>query len=201
MNIDRIKIYSNVKKYISNMKFKLTKLGSKKMVSQPATKLDPASIQKYVNQLVTPPVFKPMIKKKHLKHNKKGCYKEQHFYYVEVSEFKQQVLPEGMPKTKVWGYGGLIRDPKSGRIRYFRSTPGATFEAIRGIPVTVKWINRLRKKHLFAVDPTLHWANPNEMPMDPPRPWPPFPPGANRPRLSPPPRHPARRNGTGWPGT
>lgn len=48
----------------------------------------------------------------------------------------------------------------------------------------VKWINRLNGSHLLAVDPTLHWANPNNMPMDPPKPWPPFPsgfPAAQRP--------------------
>lgn len=30
---------------------------------------------------------------------------------------------------------------------------------------------------MFAVDPTLHWANPNMLPMNPPLPWPLFPPG------------------------
>ena len=177
MNIDRSTLFSSVKKFIGNFKNKIPKLKSEKLGCQPAAKLDPASIQKYANQLVTPPVYHPFVIKKHWRFLKKGCGKEKHLYYVDISEFKQQILPEGMPKTKVWGYGGLIKDPKSGRMKYSRSSPGATFEAIRGIPVTVKWINRLRKKHPFAVDPTLHWANPNEMPMDPPMPWPSFPPG------------------------
>lgn len=30
---------------------------------------------------------------------------------------------------------------------------------------------------MLPVDPTLHWANPNNMPMIPPKPWPDFPPG------------------------
>lgn len=29
----------------------------------------------------------------------------------------------------------------------------------------------------MPVDPTLHWANPNNMPMHPQEPWPVFPPG------------------------
>ncbi|NLL73369.1 MAG: multicopper oxidase domain-containing protein, partial [Clostridiales bacterium] len=57
------------------------------------------------------------------------------------------------------------------------SSPGSTFEAKRNIPVIVKWRNRLYNPHLFAVDPTLHWANPNDMPMHPEKPWPSFPPG------------------------
>ncbi len=142
--------------------------------SQP-TKLDPLNIPKYTDQLPKPPVYKPNITGKWFFGKKK---KIQHSYTIDVSEFSQQILPSGMPQTKVWGYGGLIRDEKTGRSRYSRSAPGATFEAIRGIPVKVKWVNKLKGKHLFAVDPTLHWANPNQMPMQhPPKPWPPFPPG------------------------
>jgi len=100
-----------------------------------------------------------------------------HEYTVDVSEFEQQILPHGFPKTTVWGYGGLVKDPDTGETVYFRYTPAPTFEAIRGIPIHVQWINNLTGPHLFAVDPTLHWANPNMMPMNPPLPWPPFPPG------------------------
>lgn len=35
----------------------------------------------------------------------------------------------------------------------------------------------MKCSHPFAVDPTLHWANPNNISMDPPMPWPNFPPG------------------------
>ena len=58
-----------------------------------------------------------------------------------------------------------------------RSSPGPTFEAIRNIPVMVKWINKLKCSNRFAVDPMLHWANPNDIKMDPPMPWPTFPNG------------------------
>ncbi len=176
MNLSRYKLYFYMKMKMGNIHTKPAKKTDKKSV-QPPSKLDPASIPKYKNQLVTPPVYKPFIIKKPSKKKKNGTCKEQHLYYIDISEFEQQLLPEGFPKTRVWGYGGLIRDPMSGKVKYFRSTPGATFEATRGIPVMVKWINRLKGKHLFGVDPTLHWANPNQLSMDPPKPWPPFPPG------------------------
>ena len=134
--------------------------------------LDPNSIPKYRNELVRPPVYEPTL----IKDPCTGEVKA-HGYIVDLSEFKEQILPPGFPKTKVWGYGGLIRDTKTGEKIYFRNSPGATFEARRGIPVKVKWINRLKGRHMFAVDPTLHWANPNNMPMMPDKPWPPFPPG------------------------
>ncbi len=151
-------------------------------VSVRVTALDPMMIPKYKNQLIKPPVYKP-IKIEHKIVTKgvdnKLCKKREkgHLYFVDISEFKQQVLPEGFPKTTVWGYGGIVKDEKTGRIMYSRSAPGATFEATRGVPVMVKWINRLTGSHLFAVDPTLHWANPNHVPMEPDKPWPPFPPG------------------------
>lgn len=138
--------------------------------------LDPAEIPKYVNQLEKPPVYKPFTIYTKGKENKKK-FEERHLHFVDICEFEQQVLPEGFPKTKVWGYGGVVRDGKTGKVSYSRSSPGPTFEAVRGIPIMVKWVNQLTGRHLFAVDPTLHWANPNDMPMEPPRPWPPFPPG------------------------
>lgn len=142
------------------------------------TKLDPMKIPKYVNQLEKPPEYKPFILKEYEKGKHKLCRKKNHLYFVDVTQFEQQLLPEGFPKTKVWGYGGLISDNKKcGKRRYSRSAPGATFEAIRGLPVKVKWFNKLECRHMFAVDPTLHWSNPNNMSMDPPQPWPDFPPG------------------------
>jgi FtsP/CotA-like multicopper oxidase with cupredoxin domain len=130
------------------------------------------SIPKYVNQLVVPPVYEPTIVTDPVTGDTL-----RHEYTVDVSQFKQQILPPDFPETTVWGYGGIIKDPVSGLPVFFRNAPGATFEATRGIPDHVQWINNLAGSHLFAVDPTLHWANPNMMPMNPPRPWPKFPPG------------------------
>ncbi len=138
----------------------------------PGPTLDPVNIPKYVNQLVTPPIYFPTV----VRDPVTGAV-VRHDYTVDVNEFKQQILPPGFPMTTVWGYGGLVRNPVTGLPVYFRNAPGATFEAIRGIPINVQWVNNLTGPHMFAVDPTLHWANPNMLPMNPPFPWPPFPPG------------------------
>lgn len=142
-----------------------------------AARLDPLSIPKFLSQLVKPPVYKPRLVKLTKRVNGRKHYEKIPSYSVDIREFKQQILPKGFPATTVRGYGGLIRDPATGRTTYSKSSPGATFEAVRGVPVMVRWINRLRGQNPFAVDPTLHWANPDNMPMDPPEPWPIFPPG------------------------
>jgi spore coat protein A, manganese oxidase len=166
------RIYSNVFRsfnHILHMNKNRKQADSTAKATAKTAALEPSVIPKFVSPLVVPPVYKP------LKIKFKG--RKIHYYYVNISEFQQQILPEGFPQTTIWGYGGFVTDSQSGRTRYFRSTPGATFEAIRGIPAIVKWVNQLTGPHLFAVDPTLHWANPNNMPMEPPKPWPPFPRG------------------------
>ncbi|WP_330665139.1 multicopper oxidase family protein [Tepidibacter sp.] len=133
--------------------------------------LDSKCIPKYVNQLTIPPVFKPAIVKdpitgEELSYN----------YTISMSEFMQQILPTPFPQTTVWGYEGNVEDPCTGEISCFRGTPGATFETVRGIPANVQWVNNITEPNLFAVDPTLHWANPNNIPTPTP-PFLPFPPG------------------------
>jgi len=87
--------------------------------------LDPNSIPKFVNQLVKPPVYEPAVIR-----DSCGCKVESHDYRVTTSQFTQQILPVGFPKTTVWGYGSKVRDPETGEIiPDFRSTPGPTFEA------------------------------------------------------------------------
>lgn len=148
------------------------------------SRLDPEAIKKYENQLAIPPVFEPyVIYKDEYGYEtedteEKRCHKE-HLYRIDMDEFKQQVLPKGYPKTTVWGYGGLAKS-SDGRIQYLKCSPGPTFEATKGVPVKVKWVSKLTGRHPFAVDPTLHWANPNGMPMNPKKPWPPFPPGFHK---------------------
>ncbi|MHB8124575.1 MAG: multicopper oxidase family protein [Desulfitobacteriaceae bacterium] len=134
--------------------------------------LDPNTIPKFVNQLVIPPVFEPTV----VKDPCTGKVKS-HNYRVAISQFTQQILPEEFSETTVWGYGSKVRDPKTGEIiSDFRSTPGPTFEAVRHIPINVQWINNLTEPYSLAVDPTIHWADPNKMGMPMP-PFPPFPPG------------------------
>jgi FtsP/CotA-like multicopper oxidase with cupredoxin domain len=49
---------------------------------------------------------------------------------------------------------------------FIRNSPGPTFEVTRGVPITVSWKNEITTPHMFAVDPTLHWANPNGLVND-----------------------------------
>jgi spore coat protein A, manganese oxidase len=133
--------------------------------------LDPNTIPKYVNQLFIPPVYYPQI----ITDPKTGAVT--HSYTVSAVQFKQQILPPGFPSTTIWGYEGLVKASCFRKFRLHRSSPGATFEAIRGIPIIVKWVNKIKTPHLLPVDPTIHWANPNNMPMNPDKPWSPFPPG------------------------
>ena len=167
--------YHSIKNKINDKKIKIqNQKENNDQIVQPI-KLDPMDIPKYVNQLSKPPVYKPCISNKWRPF---GHSRIKHSYTIDISEFDQQILPPGLPQTKVWGYGGLIYDKKTGKAKYSRSAPGATFEATRGVPIEVKWINKLEGRHLFAVDPTLHWANPNHMPAhNLPKPWPAFPPG------------------------
>lgn len=126
--------------------------------------LNPKSIPKYVNQLsdnlgnpLQPPVYVPEYSNS-----------THEFYTVDVTEFGQQILPvvdaagnpTGFGLTTVWGYGGTTT------AGYVANAPGPTFEATQGKEIWVRYQNKLTGvSHLFAVDPTLHWANPNNIPM------------------------------------
>lgn len=113
--------------------------------------LDPKAIPKYENQITgPPPVYVPV---------------SPNYYEVNVTNFTQRILPQSMGvMTPVWGYGGMTA------LGYVRNSPGPTFEITRGTPVTVKWINELTGEHMFAVDPTFHWANPNNLSNEQPMP-------------------------------
>ena len=117
--------------------------------------LDAGSIPKYATSLVIPPA---MPRSGNL-HGKKGRGVD--YYRIGVRQFEQEILPPGMGlgPTKVWSYGS-VDHPET--FNY----PAFTIEAAWRRPVRVKWINQLVKPdgsfrpHLFAVDQTLHWANP-----------------------------------------
>lgn len=141
--------------------------------------LDPNEIPKYTNQLVIPPTYVPeMVYDKDTK-----TMTQQ--YTVYMNEFYEQILPTvyengtvtGYNQTLVWGYGGEARDTVTGKkLGFFQNSPGATFEATRGIPVQVTYINNITSNHMFAVDPTLHWSNPNDF-TAPTAPFDEYPPG------------------------
>ena len=112
--------------------------------------LDPMTIPKWVNQLDgPPPVYETVAPGR---------------YEVTATEFQQQILPTGMPLTTVWGYGGLAKDAVTGApLGVVSNSPGPSFNVTRGETTRVEWINELTNPHLFPVDPTLHWADPNDL--------------------------------------
>lgn len=135
--------------------------------------LDPKTIPKYVNQLVVPPVFVP---------DSVDAAGEK--YTINMVQTSQQILPTGTPLvgnpsglTNVWGYRGnaivhgdtllQLGVANGTTIPNFVHSPSATFEATRGVPINVTWINGITGAQPFAVDPTLNWANPTGL----------FPPG------------------------
>jgi len=130
----------------------------------PGGSLDPTAIPKYREPLVIPPA---MPRTQVI--NARG--KKIDYYEIAVKQFQQFILPEAWstanavgPST-VWSYGSM-RDlrpvAEGGTLNY----PALTIEAKKNRPVRVKWINGLVDEsgnylpHLFAVDQTLHWANP-----------------------------------------
>jgi spore coat protein A, manganese oxidase len=152
--------------------------------------LDPDTIPKYVDQLVIPPVYVP----KYTYDCKTDQWTQE--YKVTMSQFSEQILPTidaqgnptGFGQSTVWGYGGNAKDAITGKyLGYFQFSPSCTFDTTVGVPVRVTWVNNITQPSLFAVDPTIHWANPNMIPMDmgmgtpvpgtPTAPFPSYPPG------------------------
>jgi spore coat protein A len=70
-------------------------------------------------------------------------------YEVAMTPFKQK-LHKNLPATPLWGYGDA-RNPTG-------VFPGPFFEARRGSPITVRWMNSLPAAHFLPIDPTIHGA-------------------------------------------
>ncbi len=132
--------------------------------------LDPLTIPKYVNQLAIPRVLAPSVIR-----DSRGRV-VRHEYTVSTNAIRAQVLPPGFPQTTVWAYGGRVLIPGSTGTEFVASSPGPVFESTRGIPSRVTWRNQIERPHILAVDPVLHWANPNAV-EHPDAPFTPFPPG------------------------
>lgn len=124
----------------------------------PGGTLDPRTIKQFATRLVVPSV----MTRSRIESTPQGepidCYE------LDIRQFDQQVLPPGMPSTSVWGY--VPADDPAALLH----TPAATIEAVRDRATQVRWRNRLVDRdnrflpHLFAVDPTIHWANPEQRP-------------------------------------
>ena len=123
----------------------------------PGGTLDPLAIPKYQTPLLIPP---QMPRAGILRQGMQVI----DYYEISVKQFEQQILPAGLPKTTVWGYGPA--KALSPRAPMIYNAPSLTIEANWNRPVRIKWINDLKDAngnylpHLLPVDPTLHWANP-----------------------------------------
>jgi len=140
--------------------------------------LNPTTIPKYVNQLVIPPVYVPI----NVTNATGGVIRQD--YRINMTYFRQPILPLGTPlvgnldgKTLVWGYQGKVKLLDGTIADSFAHSPSSTFEATRGIPINVTWVNNIDQPQFLPVDPTIHWANPNMLPMNLAAPFPAYPPG------------------------
>ena len=139
--------------------------------------LDPLSIPKYESPLIVPPTMSqsaPPAASGTGPGESTPKFMGVGFDYYEIAmrQFEQAILPASMElTTTVWGYGSVDSPgtaAEGGSFMY----PAFTIEAQWKRPVRVKWINDLVDAqgnplpHLFAVDQTLHWANPMGMMRD-----------------------------------
>ena len=137
----------------------------------PPGQMDPMTIPKYVNQLSgPPPVWVPTNIT-----DSSGTVVSQD-YTIEMTTTTQQILPAPLPKTNVWCYAGEAKDAVTGQpIGYLKNSPAASFDVTKGVPADVTWVNNILGPSMFAVDPTIHWANPNDLEVE--APYTAFPPG------------------------
>ncbi|MGE5602952.1 MAG: twin-arginine translocation signal domain-containing protein, partial [Nitrososphaerales archaeon] len=125
---------------------------SARVAAQPGTILLPVNIPKFQQPLVIPPAMPQSTPPP-------GTPAGVDYYEIAVRQFRQQILPPGLPMTTVWGYGSANHPATF-------NYPAFTVEATVDRPVRVKWINDLKDDqgnflaHLLPVDQTLHWANP-----------------------------------------
>jgi FtsP/CotA-like multicopper oxidase with cupredoxin domain len=133
--------------------------GTKRALAEvPGGTLEPLAVPKYQTPMLIPPV----MPRADVITSPGG--KPTDYYEISMRQFPQQILPAGLPKTTVWGYGAVTA--RSTRGLLVHNAPSLTIEAAHDRPVRVKWINELvgangqYLPHLLPVDPTLHWANP-----------------------------------------
>ena len=138
---------------------RLPGLGAPVALAQlPGGTLHPGAIPKFEAELLIPPVM-PRARTIVQRGGKPIDY-----YEISIAQVSQRILPEPLPETTVWGYGGKAAQSNRGLL--IHHAPSLTIEATVNRPVRVKWINELVDEHgrflphLLPVDPTLHWANP-----------------------------------------
>lgn len=105
--------------------------------------IEPTSIPKYINQLDKPYIYHHIFIKRNKKSDlNKHLPKHEQIYYIDICRFKQQILPEGFPKSPLIGWAGLIDMPDGRGVRYARGYPGGTFELIEPEHTYIRWRNK-----------------------------------------------------------
>lgn len=115
--------------------------------------IDPLTIPKFVNELTIPYVFEPTSKQ----HPTTGHHTSK--YKVTAKVFQQQILPVGLPKTTVLGYGGLAhpKDKQGNKhVTTVFSYPAPTFEVQTDKPIDVHWNLTVGGKTTSRVDPAIN---------------------------------------------
>jgi len=110
---------------------------SHEVVPRPA--ITAASIANFVDSLPIPTVPRPLEERP----DPFNPTQRIPYYRIEMTEVFQK-LHRDLPATRLWAYGG--------------SSPGPLFEARKGSPLMVEWVNALPTAHLFAVDHRIHGA-------------------------------------------
>src|SRR5215208_3803043 len=105
------------------------------LAALPGGTLDLATVPKFVTPMLIPPVMP-----------RAGTIRQPggrsvDYYEISMRQFKQQILPAGLPATTVWGYGGKAAQSNRGLL--IHNAPSLTIEAMVNRPVRIKWINEL----------------------------------------------------------
>ena len=106
---------------------------TRQLFAQIPDTLDPATVAKFATPMLIPPVM-PRAGRITLTGGKNADY-----YEISMKQFTQQILPEGLPTTTVWGYGAVASDSKRGLLVHH--APSLTIEA--------KW-NRPVRDHTYV---------------------------------------------------
>ena len=101
----------------------------------PGDTLDPAVVPKFATPLLIPPVMPRAAT------IRQPGGKPLDYYEISMRQIQQQILPAGLPKTTVWGYGAIAAE--NSRALLIHNAPSLTIEATWNRPVRVKWINDL----------------------------------------------------------
>ena len=127
------------------------RISSASAAAVPGGTLDPTTIRKYGTPLFILPAMPEVASG--------GGSSGLDTYSIAARRISQQILPNGSPASTVFAYGSTTA---ASSFHY----PAFTIEARTGRQVRATWANQLVDgnnrfiPHLFAIDQTLHWANP-----------------------------------------